>query len=245
MKKSFILSSVLLLLAAVSCKKDKEQDPHDHDHEPVITILEPTKDHFHPGDNLHIHIKVEDEQEMHEAEAWLIALPQNDTLWKADKHAHSKIIELEGDYTFGDFGKEEQEIQLVVRAENAAGKTATKTFKMEVADHGHGHEDHEPVITIHQPTKDHFHPGDKLDIHIDVVDEKEMHKADFWLIALPNDTLLKGHQDVHDVKTITFRENYTFGTFEDHHQKVNLVVQGENAAGKTATKTFELEVVEH
>ncbi len=126
------MSAAVLILAAVSCKKDEE---HDHDHAPVITIHEPTKDHFHPGDVLHIHVDVVDEKEMHEARLWLIAQPQNDTLWTKRKHSHDKVIEFEEDYTLGEFENEHQKVELIIKGENAAGKSAVETFVLEVVDH--------------------------------------------------------------------------------------------------------------
>lgn len=132
MKKKLLIPATLLFIAAVSCKKDED---HDHDHEPVITIHEPVKDHFHAGDTMHIHVDVSDEKELHEARIWLIAQPQNDTLWTKRKHSHDKVIEFEEDYIFGEFENEQQKVDLVIKGENAAGKSAAKTFSLEVADH--------------------------------------------------------------------------------------------------------------
>lgn len=132
MKKTLLISAAVLTIAAISCKKDEE---HDYDHEPVITIHEPVKDHFHSGDTLHIYVDVVDEKELHEARLWLIAQPQNDTLWTKRKHAHDKVIEFEEDYVFGEFENDHQKVDLVIKGENAAGKSATKTFSLEVVDH--------------------------------------------------------------------------------------------------------------
>ena len=131
MKAQIIIPTTLLLLTAFSCKKDEVQESNP----PIITIHEPTKDHFHPGDNLHIHIDIVDEKEMHDARFWLIAVPQNDTLLTKRKHAHDKVITFEEDYIFEEFDEHEQKIDLIVRGENSTGKSATNTFKMEVVEH--------------------------------------------------------------------------------------------------------------
>jgi len=133
MMKKVLIPTALLLFATLACKKDDDQD--ENTDPPVITIHEPTKDHFHPGDVLHIHIDVTDQKEMHEARFWLIAVPQNDTLLTKRKHAHDKVIEFEEDYTLGAFEDHEQKVDLVVKGENAAGKSSTKTFQLEVVEH--------------------------------------------------------------------------------------------------------------
>lgn len=131
--KKIIFPVLVVLFTLSSCDKE-DHDDHDHDHVPEITINEPGGDHYHSGDTVIIDVIATDAHEMHEVGAWLIAVPQNDTLWKDKVHSHAGSVELKSSYILGHL-PDDQKIDFIVLAENEEGRTSTAKHSFEVHDH--------------------------------------------------------------------------------------------------------------
>ena len=118
--KKLILIILLLVSVLNSCKKDEpETSP------PTITINDPIGLSYNFGDTVPINVVVTDEQEMHDAEWFLILIPQNDTLWSQRKHSHATEIIFNTYYILGSF-LDQQNVDFIVEAENAFGDKHTE-----------------------------------------------------------------------------------------------------------------------
>ena len=121
MKKFVTLIIVIGLLNA--CKKE-ELDPQQTS-PPTITINDPIELSYNLGDTVSINVIVTDEQEMHDAEWFLILNPQNDTLWHQRIHSHDTEIIFNTYYVIGTF-LDQQNVDFIVKAENAFGDKHTE-----------------------------------------------------------------------------------------------------------------------
>ena len=122
-KKLLIIILVFSLLNA--CKKEEEEQTAIENTYPSITINDPNEVNYNLGDTVFINIVVTDEQEMHDAEWFLILTPQNDTLWSQRKHSHGTEIIFNTYYILGTF-LDQQNVNFIVKAENAFGKKSTE-----------------------------------------------------------------------------------------------------------------------
>jgi hypothetical protein len=137
MKKNnqLIATAILLLTMLGACKK--KDDPiitQKKEETPTIVINEPKADHYDVGETVTIQVVVTDTEEMHEVKGWLIAVPQNDTLWYKRVHSHDKVVTLEDSYVVSQM-PEKQQVELRIYVENDNNKSATATHVFEV--HGH------------------------------------------------------------------------------------------------------------
>ena len=123
MKNKFLFTLFLFVILN-SCKKE-ETDPQQTS-PPTITINDPMELSYNLGDTVSINVIVTDEQEMHDAEWFLILNPQNDTLWSQRKHSHATEIIFNTYYVIGTF-LDQQNVDFIVKAENAFGEKNTKT----------------------------------------------------------------------------------------------------------------------
>lgn len=142
MIKKVIIPSLLVALAFSSCKKeDSGPAVPEPAGAPSIVIHQPTGSHFHAGDTIAVHVTATDPQQMHNLKAWLISVSGHDTLWTAGKHTHGAATLLIDSYYVVEepaghgHGHDEEEVNLVVLAQNEAGKTATETRKLEIHYH--------------------------------------------------------------------------------------------------------------
>ena len=122
MKKE-ILYSLLLFILLNACKK--EEIVTQHTLPPNITINYPKELSYNIGDTVSIDVIVKDEQEMHDAEWFLILNPQNDTLWNQRIHSHGTEIIFNTYYVIGTFS-DQQNVDFIVKAENAFGDKHTE-----------------------------------------------------------------------------------------------------------------------
>ena len=122
MKKE-ILYSLLLFVLLNGCKK--EEIVTQQTLPPNITINYPKELSYNIGDTVSIDVIVNDEQEMHDAEWFLILNPQNDTLWTQRKHSHATEITFNTYYIIGTF-LNQQNVDFIVKAENAFGDKHTE-----------------------------------------------------------------------------------------------------------------------
>ncbi len=128
-----------------ACKKDEEEKgtPKKEASVPTITINKPAaSQHYHVGDTIFVSVTASDNDEMHNLKAWLIATEHKDTLWTGSSHTHgSKTVTLNRFYVVeeessgGGHEHEEEAVNLVVLAENEAGKTATQSRALEIHYH--------------------------------------------------------------------------------------------------------------
>jgi hypothetical protein len=130
MKK--ILISAIVIALFNGCKKDDNKEVKETF--PQITINEPKQTIYHVGDTVLINVNVTDEFEMHEAIIQFITSPQNETLWSQKRHAHTKSITFNTFYILKNL-PDQQKVDFVVQAENASGKTSSKTHRFEVHNH--------------------------------------------------------------------------------------------------------------
>ena len=122
MKNKF-LTLITLFVLLNACKKEEQetlQTPR-----PNITINDPKQENYNLGDTVFINIIVTDEQEMHDAEWFLILNPQNDTLWTQRIHSHATEIIFNTYYVLGTF-LDQQNVDFVVKSENAFGEKTTE-----------------------------------------------------------------------------------------------------------------------
>ena len=124
--KKLILNILLLICILNSCKKDEPVTSP-----PTITINDPIELSYNFGDTVPINVVVTDEQEMHDAEWFLILKPQNDTLWSQRKHSHATEIIFNTYYILGSYSVQ-QNIDFIVEAENAFGDKQTETHSFVV-----------------------------------------------------------------------------------------------------------------
>ena len=122
MKKKFITLIILICLLN-ACKKE-EIEPQQTS-SPTITINNPIKLSYNLGDTVSINVIVTDEQEMHDAEWFLILNPQNDTLWNQRIHSHDTEIIFNTYYVIATF-LDQQNVDFIVKAENAFGDKHTE-----------------------------------------------------------------------------------------------------------------------
>ena len=122
MKKKFI--TLIILIGLLNACKKEEIEPQQTS-SPTITINDPIKLSYNLGDTVSINVIVTDEQEMHDAEWFLILNPQNDTLWSQRKHSHATEIILDTYYVIGTF-LDQQNVDFIVKAENAFGDKHTE-----------------------------------------------------------------------------------------------------------------------
>jgi hypothetical protein len=125
MKKIALILAGVTLLGLNACKKEND---------PKITINDPKKAEYEVGDTAFVNVVVTDEDELHEAKAWFITRPQNDTLWTIKRHSHDKTINLVSYYVI-DSLPEEQKVDFEVKVENEAGRVSTAKYSFEVHDH--------------------------------------------------------------------------------------------------------------
>ena len=78
MKKKFYIHYLFLFFCPINTKK--EEIDTQQTSPPTITINDPKELSYNLGDTVSIDVIVNDEQEMHDAEWFLILNPQNDTL---------------------------------------------------------------------------------------------------------------------------------------------------------------------
>lgn len=130
-KKLLIGIASIAIIAA--CKKEETKDL-------TVEIISPTQNEIDVHTTFTIKVVGTDVEEMHEVRAYLIKIPQNDTIWEEDKHSHSKSVTLEEIFEFEHehVDGEEQTIKLVAEAENDAGKIVTKSKNILV----HNHDEH-------------------------------------------------------------------------------------------------------
>lgn len=131
MYNKFFLASLVLMVFLGACTKKITPAPEPAEVIPEITIHEPSKDHYDPGAPVLVHVTITDSKEMHEAKYWMIAQPQQDTLWSQRKHVHSKTIVLESSFQ-PPVLPQDQRIEFTVWAENSDGKTAVSKHVFEV-----------------------------------------------------------------------------------------------------------------
>ena len=124
--KKLILIILLLVSVLNACKKDEPGTSP-----PTITINDPIGLSYNFGDTVPINVVVTDEQEMHDAEWFLILNPQNDTLWSQRKHSHATEIIFNTYYILGSF-LDQQNVDFIVEAENAFGDKHTETHSFVV-----------------------------------------------------------------------------------------------------------------
>ena len=86
---------------------------------------DPKKENYNLEDTVFINVIVTDEQEMCNAEWFLILNPQNDTLWTQKKHSHATEIIFNTYYVLGTL-LDQQNVEFIVKAENAFGKKTTE-----------------------------------------------------------------------------------------------------------------------
>lgn len=122
MKNKFLFTLFLFALLN-SCKK--EDTPSPNISSPNITINNPAKYNYNIADTVIIDVIVRDEQEMHDAEWFLILNPQNDTLWNQRIHSHDTEIIFNTYYVLGTL-LDQQNVDFIVKAENAFGKKTTE-----------------------------------------------------------------------------------------------------------------------
>lgn len=134
MKNKLLFTAAMLLLVLSACTKKKNPSPGGKTEDPIpqIVINQPSGDHYEAGDTVGINVVVTDSKEMHEALYWIIAKPQQDTLWKEKKHVHgAKTIVLDT-YFVPPVLQSHQQLELVVQAENSEGKTAEARHLFEI-----------------------------------------------------------------------------------------------------------------
>ena len=128
----------LALLTSFSlggCKKDD----HDHDHNendkesPVITINKPSADVYEKGDTVWMDVLVNDNEELHKAEWFLIKLP-TDTVYENHRHQHGKTIHIKDTYYLipNEGGQDQSNYIFSVFAEDDNENTATKSHEFHV-----------------------------------------------------------------------------------------------------------------
>ena len=122
MKNKFITLIILVCLLN-ACKK--EEPDTQQTSPPTITINDPMELSYNVGETVSINVIVTDEQEMHDAEWFLILNPQNDTLWNQRKHSHATEIIFDTYYVLGTF-LDQQNVDFIVEAENAFGDKHTE-----------------------------------------------------------------------------------------------------------------------
>ena len=122
MKNKF-LYTLLLFILLNACKK--EENDTQQNVPPTITINDPKELSYNLGDTVSINVIVTDEQEMHDAEWFLILNPQNDTLWHQRIHSHDTEIIFNTYYVIGTF-LDQQNVDFIVKAENAFGDKHTE-----------------------------------------------------------------------------------------------------------------------
>ncbi len=134
-KQSTFIFPLVAALFLASCKKEEEK-PIEVPQEiyPKITINDPMQTHYDVSDTAFVRVVVQDAVEMHEAECWFIAQPQNDTLWYLRRHNHSAVFNINSHYIVEEL-PDEQQVEFIVRAENAAGDVTTAKHVFEVHDH--------------------------------------------------------------------------------------------------------------
>ena len=122
MKNKFI---TLIILACLLNACKKEELDTQQTSPPTITINDPMELSYNVGETVSINVIVTDEQEMHDAEWFLILNPQNDTLWSQRKHSHATEIIFDTYYVIGTF-LDQQNVDFIVKAENAFGDKHTE-----------------------------------------------------------------------------------------------------------------------
>lgn len=128
MKNKF-LTLITLVIILNACKKEEQETLQTPP--PNITINDPKQENYNLGDTVFINIIVTDEQEMHDAEWFLILNPQNDTLWTQRIHSHATEIIFNTYYVLGTF-LDQQNVDFVVNAENAFGEKTTEIHNFAV-----------------------------------------------------------------------------------------------------------------
>jgi len=136
--KKILIPFVAVTLLLNACKKDDDITPSNDP--PIITVEQPTDDHFHVGETIIVKATATDKDEMHNFKVYLISVEHNDTLWSASTHGHgAKTLTLNKSYVVEEHEEEEHEdeemFNLIFVAENEAGKTATKTLPLEIHFH--------------------------------------------------------------------------------------------------------------
>ena len=122
------LITLIILVGLLNACKKEEQEPLQNP-PPNIAINDPKKENYNLEDTVFINVIVTDEQEMCNAEWFLILNPQNDTLWTQKKHSHATEIIFNTYYPLillSETFLDQQNVDFIVKAENAFGEKTTE-----------------------------------------------------------------------------------------------------------------------
>ncbi len=134
MIKKFLVLAAFGGILFTACDKEETPEPTPAPSAPSITINDPKKAEYEVGETAVVNVVITDADELHEAKAWFITKPQNDTLWELKRHSHSATVNMNSTFLIPAL-PEEQKVDFVVWAENEAGKETTVIHSFEVHDH--------------------------------------------------------------------------------------------------------------
>jgi hypothetical protein len=104
MKNLLLFGFLLIGLLAAGCSDDDDDDDHDHD-EVTIEFLEPTDGAtVAAADEVHIHIRVTAEEEVHDLEIKMHPEgDESDLIIDFDAHSHESTFDFEEDYDLSSY----------------------------------------------------------------------------------------------------------------------------------------------
>lgn len=231
MKRYLYLAFSLFLLN--SCKKDNKENLPTNSPEIILETALPKTFNF--GDSLALNVLFKDTKEMHYARVYLIAMPQNDTLFVARKHAHATEIHLHekafiGRPSFSD----KQAVKVVLWAENGDKVTQTISHTMEVVKDAT-----KPYLAIISPTTKQLEANSRL--HIIFEDANEMHYGNFKIIRKSDQSIL-WYKKLHvHRKTMTLDQILNLDSdYEEFKEgeELELIIDVNNNKGQSLKKTI-------
>ena len=133
MKRYFNLSITLFIAASmllVSCDKDDDDDettnPATTDTEaPVLKIHSPAAGMFNSGDNVHIHVEITENDELHEYSIVITNDDDGTEYYRNEGHDHSTTLEVHDDFTTTVTGH--TDMTLTATATDHEGNVGTET----------------------------------------------------------------------------------------------------------------------
>lgn len=229
MKRYLYLAFSLFLLN--SCKKDNKENLPTNSPEIILETAVPKTLNF--GDSLALNVLFKDTKEMHYARVYIIAMPQNDTLYVARKHAHSAEIHLHekvfiGSHTFSD----NQAINVVLWAENGEKLTQTVTHNLTVLKDAL-----KPNLAIIAPTTRELEATASL--HLIFEDAIEMHNGDFKLVRKSDESVLWTHKAHVHGKTMVLNQQLALDYLKlKAGEELELRIDVDNSRGNSLKKTI-------
>ncbi len=233
MKKFTLLAAALCVLG--SCSKDKKDDIELGVPEISLETAIPNVLNF--GDSLALDVHFKDAKEMHYGRAFLIAQPQNDTIFVSRKHAHSTEIHLHEKVLIGKPSFENsQELSLILWAENGDKKETTLTRNFRVAK-----DLNKPNLSIIAPQTKELAATDIL--HLVFEDQVEMHNATVSLAKKGEQAVLWTKKVHAHAKTIEIKEQLAldFSSFAQG-QELELRIVSDNSRHAELIKRIGLTV---